>query len=45
MKRYGHHQELANLAAYMISEYSEYMNGEVVTLDSVELIKNAGLFN
>ena len=45
MKRYGHHQELANLAAYMISDYSTYMNGEVVTLDSGEWIKNAGQFN
>ena len=45
MKRYGHHQELANLAAYMISDYSGYMNGEVVTLDSGEWIKNAGQFN
>ena len=45
MKRYGHHQELANLAAYMISDYSSYMNGEVVTLDSGEWIKNAGQFN
>ena len=45
MKRYGHHQELANLAAYMISDYAGYMNGEVVTLDSGEWIKNAGQFN
>ena len=45
MKRYGHHQELANLAAYMISDYSAYMNGEVVTLDSGEWVKNAGQFN
>ncbi|MEE2858331.1 MAG: SDR family oxidoreductase [Candidatus Neomarinimicrobiota bacterium] len=45
MKRYGHHQELSNLAAYMVSDYSSYMNGEVVTLDSGEWIKNAGQFN
>ena len=45
MKRYGHHQELANLAGYMISDYAGYMNGEVVTLDSGEWIKNAGQFN
>ena len=45
MKRYGQHQELANLAAYMISDYAGYMNGEVVTLDSGEWIKNAGQFN
>ena len=45
MKRYGNHQELANLAAYMISDYSGYMNGEVVTLDGGEWIYNAGQFN
>ena len=45
MKRYGNHQELANLAAYMISEYAGYMNGEVVTLDGGEWIHNAGQFN
>ena len=45
MKRYGNHQELANLAAYMMSDYSGYMNGEVVTLDGGEWIYNAGEFN
>ena len=45
MKRYGNHQELANLAAYMMSDYSAYMNGEVVTIDGGEWIHNAGEFN
>ena len=45
MKRYGNHQELANLSAYMMSDYSGYMNGEVVTLDGGEWIYNAGEFN
>ena len=45
MKRYGNHQELANLAAYMVSDYSGYLNGEVITLDGGEWIKNAGQFN
>ena len=45
MKRYGNHLELANLAAYMLSDYSGYMNGEVVTLDGGEWINNAGEFN
>ncbi len=45
MKRYGNHQELANLAAYMISDYAGYMNGEVVTLDGGEWVYNAGQFN
>ena len=29
----------------MISDYACYMNGEVVTLDSGEWVKNAGQFN
>ena len=45
MKRYGNHQELANLAAYMISDYAGYLNGEVVTLDGGEWVYNAGQFN
>ena len=32
LKRFGEHQELANLAAYMVSDFSDYMTGEVVTL-------------
>jgi len=42
--RYGDHQELANLAAYMLSEYSAYMNGEVVVLDGGEWLHGAGQF-
>ena len=45
LKRYGNHQELANLAAYMVSDYAGYMNGEVVTLDGGEWVHNAGQFN
>ena len=44
MKRYGHHQELANLAAYLVSDYSAYVNGEVMTIDGGEWIYNAGQF-
>ncbi len=43
--RVGEHQELANLAAYMVSDYAAYMNGEVVTLDGGEWLKGAGEFN
>ena len=45
LKRFGEHQELANLAAYLLSDYSAYMTGEVVTLDGGEWIYNAGQFN
>jgi len=45
LKRYGNHQELANLAAYLLSDYAGYFNGEVVTIDGGEWISNAGEFN
>ena len=45
LKRVGEHQELANLAAYLMSPYSAYVNGEVVTIDGGEWLKGAGEFN
>ena len=45
LKRYGHRQELANLAAYLVSDYSAYVNGEVVTIDGAEWVYNAGEMN
>jgi NAD(P)-dependent dehydrogenase (short-subunit alcohol dehydrogenase family) len=43
--RVGDHQELANLAAYLVSDYSAYVNGEVVTIDGGEWLMGAGEFN
>ncbi len=43
--RVGEHQELANIAAYLVSDYSAYVNGEVVTIDGGEWLKGAGEFN
>ena len=45
LNRFGNHQELANLSAYLLSDYSAYMTGEVVTLDGGEWIYNAGQFS
>jgi len=45
MKRFGDHQELANLAAYLLSDHSGYITGEVVTIDGGEYVHNAGEFN
>lgn len=45
LKRVGDHQELANLAAYLVSDFSAYLNGEVITLDGGEWLKGAGQFN
>ena len=43
--RVGDHQELANLAAYLMSDYSAYVNGEVVTIDGGEWLMGAGEFS
>lgn len=45
LKRFGDHQELANLAAYLMSDYAAYVNGEVVIIDGGEWINGAGEFN
>lgn len=45
LKRVGEHQELANLAAYLISDFSAYINGEVITIDGGEWLKNGGEFS
>ena len=45
LKRVGDHQELANLAAYMVSDFSAYLNGEVITIDGGEWLKGAGQMN
>ena len=43
--RVGEHHELSNLAAYLLSDYSSYINGEVITIDGAEWLKGAGQFN
>ncbi|WP_373494484.1 SDR family oxidoreductase [Aquiflexum sp.] len=43
--RVGDHQELANIAAYLVSDFSAYVNGEVITIDGGEWLKGAGEFN
>ena len=45
LQRVGEHQELANLAAYLASDFSAYINGEVITIDGGEWLKGAGQFN
>jgi len=42
LRRAGAHQELSNLAAYLISDFSAYINGEVVTIDGGEWLQDAG---
>lgn len=43
--RVGEHQELANLAAYLISDFSAYINGDCITIDGGEWLKGAGEFS
>ena len=42
--RFGRHDELTDLAAYLISDRSGYITGEVVTIDGGEWLKGAGQF-
>jgi len=44
MGRYGDHEELANLAAFLMSDMSPYITGECVTIDGGEHLKS-GQFN
>jgi len=45
LQRVGEHQELANLAAYLVSDFSSFINGEVVAIDGGEWLNGAGQFN
>ena len=45
MKRFGRHEELTNLAAFLLSDMSPYINGECVVIDGGQWIRGAGEFN
>ncbi|MBI3541279.1 MAG: SDR family oxidoreductase [Deltaproteobacteria bacterium] len=45
LARAGRHEELANLASYLVSDFADYINGEVVTIDGGEWISGAGEMN
>ncbi|SDT50081.1 NAD(P)-dependent dehydrogenase, short-chain alcohol dehydrogenase family [Paenibacillaceae bacterium GAS479] len=45
LKRVGNKEELAHLAAFLISDYAGYLNGECVTIDGGEWLQGAGQFN
>lgn len=36
-KRLGKPEELANLAAYLVSDYASWVSGQVITLDGGEV--------
>jgi len=45
MKRFGRHEELTNLAAFLISDMAPYINGECVVIDGGQWLQGAGEFN
>jgi NAD(P)-dependent dehydrogenase (short-subunit alcohol dehydrogenase family) len=44
LARFGTVDEFANLAAFLVSDGSGYINGEVVTMDGGEWLQGAGEF-
>ena len=45
LHRFGTIEELANLAAFLVSDGSGYINGEVIRMDGGELLQGAGEFS
>ena len=45
LHRFGSIEELANLAAFLVSDGSGYINGEVVRMDGGEFLQGAGEFS
>jgi NAD(P)-dependent dehydrogenase (short-subunit alcohol dehydrogenase family) len=45
MKRFGRHDELADLAVYLLSPQADYVNGECVVIDGGLWLRGAGEFN
>ena len=43
--RFGTVEELANLAAFLVSDKSGYINGEVIRMDGGEFLQGAGEFS
>jgi len=43
--RFGTVEELANLAAFLVSDGSAYINGDVITMDGGEWLQGAGEFS
>jgi NAD(P)-dependent dehydrogenase (short-subunit alcohol dehydrogenase family) len=45
LRRLGRHEELANLAAFLLADETSYINGECVAMDGGEWLQGAGEFN
>ncbi|MFZ5608103.1 MAG: SDR family oxidoreductase [Pseudomonadota bacterium] len=44
LKRYGRHEELANLAAFLMADATEYITGAVIPIDGGQYLNGAGTF-
>ncbi|MGH9777791.1 MAG: SDR family oxidoreductase, partial [Candidatus Acidiferrales bacterium] len=45
MQRFGRHDELTNLAAFLLAPQTEYINGDCVTIDGAQWLRQGGEFN
>ena len=45
LNRLGEHEELGNLASFLVSDFSSFMTGENVVIDGGQWLKGAGQFN
>ncbi|MHB1440375.1 MAG: SDR family oxidoreductase [Cuniculiplasma sp.] len=45
MKRLGTFEDITELVSYLVSDFSSYINGDVITIDGGEWLKGAGQFN
>ena len=43
--RFGRHEELSNLAAFLISDAAPYITGDCITIDGAAWLGSGGLFN
>ncbi|MGD8326125.1 MAG: SDR family oxidoreductase [Sphingomonadales bacterium] len=44
LRRYGKHEELANLAAFLMADQSEYITGAIIPIDGGQYLNSAGNF-
>ena len=45
MRRFGEHEELTNLATFLISDAARFINGECITIDGGEWLASGGQFS
>lgn len=45
LNRFGEHQELTNLASYLVSDFSSFITGEMMVIDGGQWLKGAGQFS